>query len=203
MEPTHRTVVIPISGYAGAGKDTLARAIDSHLKDKVSLTLKFADVLKEAVDDALRFVALPEVAFTEDRSEKEKIRPLLVEFGRYCRSVDLSVFANVVARTIRSQAQHYDVIYITDLRYANELAALREICMFPESAKARDGFTLQPVYVETVGVCPANDEERRSIQDLLAIGGESFRRHVFNHGDFEAIDRAARGYEELVRYHLQ
>jgi hypothetical protein len=186
----HKNVVIMISGYAGAGKDTLADQIMANLnrKNKYScvfkVKLKFADILKETLGMALNHLGFSDgslIARSEDRSIKENIRPILVSLGRFARSKYQDVFADRlcdhadaldgaipkrfkrmvdVGTAHPKEAPYVNVMVVSDLRYLNE------VMVFKAWADAK-GYVLHTVYIERGEFKAANDEEARSIQELL------------------------------------
>jgi hypothetical protein len=193
MEPATKKTVIAIAGYAGAGKDTLAKATTWHLA-KLDLTqvitVKFADELKDALNVALVAVGLPAEAFTEDRAQKRKMRPLMKEFGVYARGEDINIFAKCVSGIIKKQSQRYEVFFVTDLRYINEYEVLRDLC---ES----NNWNLYPFYVKTDGIGAANPEEQNSIEILLKQA-PIITQAEFKPGDMGAFDN----YGRLIAEHI-
>lgn len=183
MEPKLRKVIVAIAGYAGAGKDTLAKATTWHLAkrgiDKTG-TFKFADELKEGVNQSLIALGLEPVAFTEDRAEKDKLRPLLKEMGVYARSKDIDIFAKLTASVIKSRSERYDVFFVSDMRYLNEYRILDATC-------TESGWGFIPIYVFTHDNGPANEEEYNSIDSLLN-GAPQITRRGFNKGDLSDFD---------------
>ncbi|CAB4149737.1 hypothetical protein UFOVP543_23 [uncultured Caudovirales phage] len=187
---THKNVVIMIAGYAGAGKDTLADQIMSNLnrKDKYNcvfkVKLKFADILKETLGMALNHLGFSDgsvIARSEDRSIKENIRPILVSLGRFARSKYQDVFADrlcdhadtindslpkrysrmVNVGTARPEKGPYlNVMVVSDLRYINEVMVFK---LWAENK----GYILHTVYIERGECSAANEEEHKSIKELL------------------------------------
>ena len=68
--------LIAFAGYAGAGKDEAAIP----LIDQGFVKSNFGDIIKRQLDH-LCFLNLGFSAFTEDRKQKERIRPLLEQWG--------------------------------------------------------------------------------------------------------------------------
>jgi hypothetical protein len=181
MTNQYRKSLIMVSGYAGSGKDTLADLImdivpegrKSHWTDK----FKFADQLKNALQDSLGSIGVDVDVFTEDREEKAKMRPLLVEFGRFARSKNKDVFVNMMLADLDKHTEwatefegmgwrFNETLVISDLRYLNELTLTAKWC--------KDNYyDLHTVYIEKNGCEPANDEECDSLEELL-------RNHSFS-----------------------
>lgn len=155
--------IIGISGYARSGKDTLADGLihEFMFRNKVAAKFKFASSLRVALARAFLEVELPFSVETEDTAEKDAVRPLFVEFGKFCRSRDKDIFAKKTVKAI----EHYfrigaDVAIVSDLRYANEGELLRECCR-------RNGFRYIHIDIERNGTFAANQEELDSIEALL------------------------------------
>jgi hypothetical protein len=192
-EPIAPLAVVAISGYAGAGKDTLADGIQHYLVGAKTERVKMADELKEGINQYLRYIGLPEIAFTEDRALKAILRPLLVEAGKYARSQDKAIFAKLATGIMRgAAARGASVVFVTDLRYLNEFNVLRDTCL-------ENGWRYMPVYVRTAGVLPANDEERDSIAELLLERQADMLVLDFEMGVFDRIDEAAQALAIQIR----
>lgn len=177
--------VFAIAGFAGAGKDTMADALSEALPEGTRYTrIKMADALKGALNIAFQSLGVNADCYTENRVEKEKLRPLMKEFGRYCRSRDRGVFASKVTETLVPLSLVADVVFVPDMRYLNEYQVLDKLC-------SDKGWNYCPIYIECEGVGPANDEEEQSLSDLL--GGVEGQIHelVFNKGDMDAIEDTA------------
>lgn len=184
--------IILISGYARSGKDTLATALLAEFAkaNKEAAVTKFAIALKRALQLALNDVGLGHIdVFTEDTAEKEILRPLLVEFGKYCRAKDKDVF---VKRTLKDAGelleQGKDAVMISDCRYLNEAKLVR--------AFGRENcwqVSRLAIYRQDIG--PANDEEAKSIDDLRANDHAEDAGH-FPEGDTDGIKAWAK---RLVR----
>lgn len=134
--------LIGLTGFARSGKDHLARAIGWK-------RAAFADALKRDVAGML--------GLTMEGLEglKQKLRPLLVEYGKAQRLIDPDYWVK------RIQFDPEADTVITDVRYINEARWVKE----------RGGIV---VYVNRPGIEPANDEEANSIHELLA--------HTYHHG---------------------
>ena len=128
-------MIVGITGYAGSGKDALGRCfVDNH------------GYVRVAFADAVKLMALDHHGW--DGRKDEAGRALLQEVGSMMRDdyehywVD-AAFAEV--------AKHTDVV-LTDLRYPNELARLRQ---------------LGGVFVRVIrpGVGPVNDHPSETALD--------------------------------------
>lgn len=175
MTNRRRKSVIMVAGYAGSGKDTLADLImdivpegrKSHWTDK----FKFADQLKNALQESMSSIGVDVDVFTEEREEKTKLRPLLVEFGKFARSKNRDVFVNMMLADLDQHVEwavefegmgwtFSETIVISDLRYINELTLMAKWC--------KDNYyDLHTVYIEKSDNPPANEEECDSMEELM------------------------------------
>lgn len=199
-------VIIPIAGFARSGKDTLANAIFDHLDISEPtysvITLKFADALKTDLEKAMAAVGVKVDAFTEDTAEKVKLRPLLVAYGEYRRSLDPDVWVKKVLKeigvwvndTLPDTESTGSVILIPDLRYLNEYEKLEDLC-------AKRGWYFVPIYIERHGNLPANDAEAESIAQMAAKGcftkGEALQLS-FGDKSVERISQWARKFTQSM-----
>ena len=168
-------VIIPIAGFARAGKDTLANAIfdqlDQDEPEYSAIVMKFADALKQSLQEALDEAGVAIDIFTEDTGKKAALRPLLVNFGEYCRSQNPDVWVNKVIQNINTWADETtaeagstgSVVLIPDLRYCNEYEKLEALCI-------KRGWEFVPIYIEREGNLPANNAEAESIGLMAAHG---------------------------------
>jgi len=168
-------VVIPIAGFARSGKDTLADAIFDHLEETEPcysvITMKFADALKTDLEKAMSAVGVSIDAFTEDSDEKAKLRPMLVAYGEYRRSIDPDVWVKKVLKeigvwvneTVPDSESTGSVILVPDLRYLNEYEKLK-------AEAEKHGWAFVPIYIERHGNLPANEQEAYSIAEMAAKG---------------------------------
>jgi hypothetical protein len=198
-------IVVAIAGYARTGKDTIADAIfdisESVHPEYCVLVAKFADALKQSVQDALEDLDLEVDVFTENTDQKASIRPLLVAYGEFCRSVDKNVWVDRVLDGVTDWVHEaptgLSLTLIPDMRYANEYDKLEAACK-------KNGWTFVPIYISRIGHGPANAEEARSINEML--DSDRFSKGnattlVFEDGDVNGIhDYAARFVDALDIY---
>lgn len=205
----NRHIVMAIAGYARTGKDTLANAIFDKSEDRrpeyFVLVTKFANALKQSLQEAFNEAGVDVDVFTEDPAEKEKLRPLLVAYGEYARSKDKDVWVNMALEEIESFTETADEGYslsiVADMRYANEYDRIEKEC-------ASRGWVFVPIYIGRVGKGPANAEETRSFHEMLDTGTRfsTVNSHylIFEEGDVNGIAGfAARFVNELGTYHSQ
>lgn len=187
-------VVLAVSGYAQAGKDTFADAVEHLLHTRYApARFKFAEPLRKATGLALDYLGIKVSPWTENKAEKDKLRPVLVSLGEYARGEDESVFAKLLVREM-SNALDADcnLAIATDLRYENEYVLLSEMC------KSK-GHRFLWVHIVREGNEPANDAERNSIQTLLQahLPDGCYRS---GSGDLASVKRASQDfYDTFLR----
>lgn len=155
--------IIGISGYARSGKDTLADSLIAEFchRNVCATKLKFAGILKKAISRALDTVELPFSVDTENTEDKTAVRPLMVEFGKFCRSRDMDIFAKRTIDNVEYMLRiGSQVVIIPDLRYENEGALLHECAK-------RNGIGYHHIDIDRRGTFAANQEELDSIESLL------------------------------------
>lgn len=157
--------IILISGYAQSGKDTLANALVERLDEQQPVVTKFAHPLRMALAAALKEVGLGHIdVWTEDPKLKEILRPLMVEFGKWCRARDKDVFVKATQRNVCDLfAQGKNIAIIPDLRYSNE------VIRFQEWAKAGHEYRVNHLRIGRLGSLAANEEEFQSVKELMEV----------------------------------
>jgi hypothetical protein len=154
--------LVLVSGFARAGKDTLASGL-LEWSTRPAEHINFADALKEAANHYLDYLQLDGDFFREDF--KVEHRKFLVDAGKFARSLDMDVFARHFANWVPIM-KHPDTVspetvVCSDWRYINELRVCQDILW-------EKGWRVRTVYVSTAGVGPANDEELDSIAQIRA-----------------------------------
>lgn len=200
-------IVVAIAGYARTGKDTIADAIfnlsENRNPEYCVLITKFADALKQSVQEALEEVGLEVDAFTENTEEKAKIRPLLVAYGEYARSRNPNVWVDQVIENLVDWTNEaptgLSLTLIPDMRYANEYDKLEAECK-------RHGWKFVPIYISRMGFGPANAEEARSINEML--DSDRFSKGnattlVFEDGDVKGINAYASRFADGLNIYLR
>ena len=200
-------IVVAIAGYARTGKDTIADAIfnlsENRNPEYCVLITKFADALKQSVQEALEEVGLEVDAFTENTEEKAKIRPLLVAYGEYARSRNPNVWVDQVIENLVDWTNEaptgLSLTLIPDMRYANEYDKLEAECK-------RHGWKFVPIYISRMGFGPANAEEARSINEML--DSDRFSKGnattlVFEDGDVKGISAYASRFADGLNIYLR
>lgn len=187
-------VVVAVSGYAQAGKDTFADALEQVVDARYEASrFKFAEPLRKATGRALEYLGIEVSPWTENKAEKDKLRPLLVALGEYARGENESVFANLLVQELR-YALNADctLAIITDLRYANEYALLSNLCK-------SEGHRFLWVHIVRDGSPPANASELQSITTLRE-GNIPDGYYRAESGDIASIKRSAKDfYETFLR----
>ena len=184
----NNNIIIAISGYARSGKDTLAKHITLEWgkHEQASFPVfKFADTLRQSLKDAFRTAGLGYVdPWTEDADMKKAIRPLMVEFGSYCRSINRDVWVNATLKEIERTIEeaHEPVIpIISDLRYLNEIQRVEGWAKNLKKPRI-----VWHLHIEREDVVAANEEERRSVSELL-LGHSPTFCETFKPGDVDGI----------------
>jgi len=160
--------VILITGYARAGKDTLADGITLAARNPV-VHLNFADVLKQACDSYMQSLSIGGSGATNTfRNESFKVRhrDFLVAAGTFARTMDRDVFALAFTRQCQLVARCNNSIGIgtnvvcSDWRYVNEVGIVTTIL------QSEGLWNVHKVIVRTTGVDAANEEEGKSIGQI-------------------------------------
>ncbi len=209
MKPTQSPhLIIAVAGFARTGKDTLANAIlaecDAQETEMGVGIAKFANSLKQALQDAFDALGVDIDVFTEDPIVKAMLRPVLVEFGRFARSMDKDVFVKDVVNCIEETVAEEDepsAIIISDMRYANEYDVLKAAC-------AKHGWVFVPIYIGRNGTGPANAEEASSFNELMDEKAGRFAKGnahylVFDEGDTQGIQAYARKFVSGMHTYLR
>lgn len=144
-------MIIGLCGYAQVGKDTAAAGLENFTR------LAFADALKREVQTMLVEAGMP-VDLTDDAAKVEW-RPLLVLWGRKRREQDPAYWIKrlIVRAAFLKLSLRGDDIVLTDVRYLNEAQWVVD----------HGG---RGVYIDRPGFGPANEEEGRSIPEVLNSG---------------------------------
>ena len=158
--------IILITGYARAGKGTLAAGLELGAKSPI-WHINFADMLKRACDSYMQVLDIGGSGSSRTfRSEMFKVthRDFLVSAGTFARSIDKDVFALAFARecerTARCSQEPDLTIVCSDWRYLNELTVVNNIL-------GAAGWRIYTVQIDTSGIGPANEEEGKSIGEIV------------------------------------
>jgi len=151
-----KPTVFLITGYARAGKDTLASAL--HELMPTALVTSFAEPLKSAVNRYFTDLGIESVNVKET-SDKVRFRNLLVEAGRAARSVDANVFADKVAYDARLALMSGRSVIVPDWRYLNECSAIVRA--------VGHHHPLITIRIGRVGCAAANQEEQDSLDEIF------------------------------------
>ena len=172
--------LIGFAGAARTGKDTACRLIGGY-------RLAFADALKNDLIGIVRdrYGWNPGALTSE---QKEIVRPLYVAHGAVGRAVDPDMWIRPVVQCIEAlQGRGFtpepiaDALCITDLRYRNEAEAVLKL----------GGIV---IYLRRPGFLPINDEEEKSLSDMLiwAYSGKLGGRFKVVENDSDLPTLAAR-----------
>lgn len=177
----HRPAVFLLTGFARAGKDTLADRIAAITG---AAKVAFADDLKAAGNRFFTSLGIESVDL-KNESDKARFRDLLVACGKAARSVDADIFARHAAERARYNILAGRCAVIPDWRYLNELRVMHKVV---HPAK------VVTVYIERAGGQPANEDEARTIGEIVSTHAVDVAR-CFDLGDLASIDTFA---HELV-----
>jgi len=158
--PMAPPTLVLISGFARAGKDTLAQGI-LEWSTRPAEHINFADALKEAGNHFLGYLQLQGDFFREDF--KVENRKFLVDAGTFARSIDRDVFARHFANWCPVMKHPDNVspetVVCSDWRYVNELRVCQDVLW-------ELGWRVRTIHVATAGIGPANDEELDSLAEI-------------------------------------
>lgn len=177
MFNTHEPTVVMVSGYARAGKDTLAKEICRITGGK---RLAFADQLKDTCNLMLEKYDLHGKVDFRSETDKVRHRNVLIAVGEALRSIDKDIFARTVAAEARWNLVASRVVVISDWRYQNELEVV--------TAKVAP-FRVIRVEVAREGALPAGEEEKANQQAIRNAGLDYMQ--YFNPGDIAGINALA------------
>ena len=142
-------LIFGIGGVARCGKDTLGKHLINKLNKSgfPALNISFATELKKDLDPFLKD-KLNISAFTDNNSEKELIRPMLVCWGTdTCRKIDPDYWINKIEKQVKSSINNKIIVVITDVRYENEVKWIKD----------NGGFM---IHLSRMGQKPSNFQER-------------------------------------------
>jgi len=166
---TQLPLVFGIAGVARCGKDTLGKHLISKL-NKNSLpciNISFASALKMDLDLFLK-EKLKISAFTENNTEKDLIRPLLVTYGTdVCRRIDPDFWIKRIDKKVKSSIQNKIIVIITDVRYENEAKWIKQ----------NGGFI---IHLSRIGQKPANFQEKVNDPILKKISDYKIKWKTFS-----------------------
>lgn len=157
--------LILITGFARSGKDTLAEGIVAGSSgNNPILRLNFADSLKKAANNFLYDIGLlGEFVNFYDETFKSRHRDMLVALGAGARSINKSVFADLmIDQCLEYEVQQNGrppVVICSDWRYVNELYVAK-------GRLGEIGWRIVTIMVQTPGIDAANQEEGLSIGQI-------------------------------------
>tara|TARA_R100001463_G_scaffold103656_2_gene158102 strand:- start:16295 stop:16849 length:555 start_codon:yes stop_codon:yes gene_type:complete len=166
--------IIGLSGKKKSGKDTVYRLAGEYLKKHYKAKagrVAFADPLKHEVSEITGFT----LEFIE--KHKDELRSLLQVWGADFRRAfnGSDYWINKMRPIVEQSADHYDVLFITDCRFKNEVSYIKEI-----------GGTLVKV-------------ERRESGYPEPFDVHSSENDLNNYGDYDYILNNDKTKEELTR----
>ena len=138
---------------ARAGKDSFAFHLSEIIRNEFNVEcqiLSFADCLKRRIDQfVLENTGIS--ALTQDTTEKQIIRPLLVAYGMTMRMLNPDHWILQLEPTIKTNQRTGVVSIITDVRFPNEVDYLKEFnnsAVLHLSRISPDGSVLPPANTE-------------------------------------------------------
>ena len=149
-------MIIGFSGYARAGKDTCADIICRTHRNYCKIS--FAEELKSECNAMMATVGRDINFYFED--DKIRHRDFLVFWGKYCREhFGTGYWVAQLERSMDSlrRCNGTESFVVSDVRYPNEVEWIR----------ANGGVV---IYVRRPGTGAANDEEERTIGEILSRG---------------------------------
>jgi nicotinamide riboside kinase len=189
--------LIGICGPARSGKDTLADNFVNIFNEQnvKSCKTSFAKQLKlECKDFLQKTIGID--SFTEEDSEKEIIRPLLVTWGTHVRR---KLNPNVWVKSLESKINPNEITIISDVRFENEFNWIKEnggyIVFIDRSLP--DGNLVQP----------ANEDERINNIILRELSDHCFTWSTISEKDwllamsFEVLDKTVP--EQILKSWIQ
>lgn len=146
-----KAIIIAISGYAKAGKTTLAVGLKSWFGGKI---VSIAQPIKEIGRNTIKAMGIDPPTF-----RKDEIRDLFVDIGKIGRHYDKNFWIKQTVDAIKKLPDNTPV-FIDDMRYKNEYFYLKNF------ANRTNRFFV-PIMVIREGIHPANSEESDSIREIL------------------------------------
>ena len=162
--------LVGITGVAKSGKDTFYSISEKVIEEKYKLKTKrvaFADSLKDSLHQLINSSFGLDINNLSPEN-KEVIRPLMVAYGKAARDIQPDFWIDVIKTKLNNfEAINNEylyprdsVVFITDVRYQNEVNFIREMGGEVIGVrKMRNYFSELP---------PANEEEAQNTLPLLA-----------------------------------
>ena len=114
-------ILIGFGSKAKIGKDFAVTRLKARGFDVERIA--FADELKKDLATLFKLNNLDFYGYMADPKLKEEVRPLLVTYGQIMRDHDPDVWIN---RALDGKMLTHDITAITDVRFPNEVVALKE-----------------------------------------------------------------------------
>ena len=168
--------LIGISGFARSGKDTFYQRskIALEKEDYKACRFAFADALKSECNEILsKYTEIS--AFTENKTEKKLVRPLLVEYGMMRRSIDENCWIKKIQPEVEKKVNEGYYVFITDVRFKNEA----------DWIVANDGILINLTRHE---IGPANHEEHKQLHRMRELISHKIYWETFGENDLDKCD---------------
>jgi hypothetical protein len=143
-------MILGLCGLACSGKDSFFNFAEEFYKNRNTKCKRFAfaDELKKEVNQDLK-LKFNISSFTEDKKEKEIIRPHLVEYGMNKReSSNGRYWIDKIQNEVKEYLEKDRVAIITDVRFKNEVDWVNSIG--------------ESIYISKMGNTPPNEEEKKN-----------------------------------------
>ena len=179
--------VVTISGAARGGKDTIAAELKKLFEAdgyRVKI-VHYADVLK--------MICEQQYGYDGDKSKPE-MRTLLQEVGARFRSVDQSVWVNIMLQILKGFTADTDIVLIPDTRYRNEIIMLRD-CPYVDGP-----FTVK---VERTGFDNGLTTEQKAHPSENDLNDYKFNLVVKNDGSLEDYLKKATKIRDYYRMRME
>ena len=158
--------IIGLGSKARIGKDYAAKELAKYFDLE---RIAFADALKQDLAELFKKNGLDYWAIEADPQQKEKVRPLLVEYGMTMRKFNENVW---VDRALNKPLTH-ELTLITDVRFPNEAKRIKElgghyIEICTDLPPANDTEALySPLMAELADAVVVNNFDSKFIDDLV------------------------------------
>ncbi len=160
MMSNFNLIPIALSGHSGSGKDTLYIELSKNFPNLNCLRVSLGDILKKEINNfCLELFKIS--ALTQNREEKELIRPVMVSSAAVLRKQTKGTyFTNRLTPLVLNSIKHNYLPIITDLRFADPEYPNDELFWF----RSLNG---KLIYIELLKedgslVPPANSEEAKN-----------------------------------------
>jgi hypothetical protein len=181
-------MIIGVSGVARSGKDTFYNLLCKCMEadGMYFKRFAFADKLKADIRLLLKNNFNIDIYNCSDE-DKEKVRPLMVTYGKLAREIDEQYWINKLMPQILSYKDPRTPV-ITDVRYENEQLYLKK--RFDNCIN---------IYISRVNFNPANEEEALNDPKLKENADYTLHWGTFNRSEDEGIPQVQKFINERIK----